>query len=168
MSKFENEILLETRNRLVNEISLLNLDEFNQHPEKDKWSIAQVCQHLFLVEKAFVYAISQGLKNGTKAEEKNIHIVSDKGLKLKAPDIVTPDEKLYEVQEILDSLNKSRTKLLAVLATIDDSSVLSERSAKHPFFDDLPLNQWIELLYIHESRHIEQIKDLKLVLDVKG
>jgi hypothetical protein len=50
---------------------------------------------------------------------------------------------------------------MGVLNKIDDKSILKEIAVKHPVFGDLSLDQWIELLYLHEHRHIEQIKDLK-------
>jgi hypothetical protein len=52
-------------------------------------------------------------------------------------------------------------KLMDVLVKIDDISILKEIAVNHPRFGNLPLDQWIELLYLHEQRHIEQIKDLK-------
>jgi hypothetical protein len=64
---------------------------------------------------------------------------------------------------MLNLLTKSRENLLNVLRSIDDKSILSKKAAKHPAFGELSLEQWIELLYIHEQRHIEQIKDIKLV-----
>ena len=55
----------------------------------------------------------------------------------------------------------SRKKFLDVLSSIEDKSLLVKKSAKHPVLGELPLYQWIELLYLHELRHIEQIKRLK-------
>ncbi|MFD2444809.1 DinB family protein [Bacillus sp. CGMCC 1.16607] len=158
----ENMNLIETRNRLIDEIFTLSNDEFNRNPDLYTWSIAQVCHHLLLVEKAFTYAIEMGLKKGQKAEQKNLNAIADRTMKLKAPEIVIPDTKLFEVQQMIDLLNDSRNSFMAVLHSIEDESILTERSAKHPLFDDLPLNQWVELLYLHEDRHIEQIKEIKI------
>jgi hypothetical protein len=167
MSKIENENLFETRNRLVNEINLLSFDRFNTSTDSNNWSIAQVCHHLILVEKRSADAIAMGLKriNGNKEERKEIHLALDRTKKLEAPEIVKPDVEPFEVQQIIDMLNNSRNKLLAVLNTVEDPSILAEKSAKHPRFGELPLNQWIELLYLHEQRHIEQIKEIKLLID---
>ena len=167
MSKLENDNLFETRNRLVNEITLLNYDEFNSRTDINKWSIAQVCHHLILVEKSSAYAIAFGLKriNGNRKERKKIHLILDRTKKFEAPEIVKPDIEPFEVRQIIDLLNDSRNKLLAVLSTVEDKSILAGKSVKHPRFGELPLNQWIELLYLHEQRHIEQIKDIKLLID---
>ena len=91
----------------------------------------------------------------------------DRTKKLKAPRIVEPDTTPFEVQQILDLLNHSRKKLLNLYSKIEDKSILAEKSVKHPAFGELPLDQWFEFLYLHEQRHIEQIKEIKLLLAAK-
>ncbi|MBP0725274.1 DinB family protein [Bacillus sp. RG28] len=164
MNTLANDKLIETRNHLLNEINLLSYDEFNKKPNSNEWSIAQICHHLYLVESKFTQAIEYGLKkiDGHETERKNIYVVSDKTVKLNAPDMVKPDVEPFEVQKIIELLSNSRNSLMTVLSNVEDSSVLSEKSAKHPFFGELPIDQWIDLVSIHEQRHIEQIKDIKL------
>jgi hypothetical protein len=166
MNTLANDKLIEVRNHLLSEINLLSYDEFNKKTNSNEWSIAQVCHHLILVEKAFAQAIEYGLKkvDGHETERKNIHIVSDKTVKLKAPDTVQPNSEPFEVQQIIELLSESRDFFNTVLSKIDDQSILSEKSVKHPLFGELPLDQWVELLYIHEQSHVEQIKDIKLLI----
>ncbi|MBY0123794.1 DinB family protein [Bacillus sp. S/N-304-OC-R1] len=169
MNKLVNDNLYETRNNLVKEITLLSDTELNRKPDMNMWSIAQVCHHLVLVEEASIKAIAWGLKDNdrTSKERKNIHLILDRTKKIKAPKIVEPDEKLFEVPQIIDLLNESRNKLMAFLSTIEDKAILEEKSVKHPALGELPLDQWIEQIYLHEQRHIEQIKEIKLLIDVK-
>ncbi|WP_028391237.1 DinB family protein [Bacillus cihuensis] len=170
MNKFVNDNLYETRNNLVKEIVLLSDDQLNSKPDMNMWSIAQVCHHLVLVEEASIKAIAWGLKESdrTQKERKNIHfILLDRTKKIKAPKIVEPDVESFEVPQIIDLLNDSRKKLMAFLSTIEDKSILEEKSVKHPSLGELPLDQWIEQIYLHEQRHIEQIIEIKLLLDIK-
>lgn len=171
MNKSLNDNLYETRNRLVKEIALLSGVQFNSKPNINMWSIAQVCHHLVLVEEASMKAIAWGLKamDSPQQERKNLHLLLlDRKKKIKAPKIVEPDVEPFEVQQIIDLLNDSRKKLLAFLSTIGDESILAEKSVKHPALGELSLDQWIEQIYIHEQRHIEQIKEIKLLLDVRN
>ena len=62
MNSLINEKLNETRENLIEEISALKNDSFNAKPDKAKWSIAQVCHHLALVELATIKAIYWGLR----------------------------------------------------------------------------------------------------------
>lgn len=170
MNKLVNDNLHETRNNLVKEITLLSDAQFNSKPDMNMWSIAQVCHHLVLVEEASIKAIAWGLKeiDSTQKERKNVHfILLDRTKKIEAPKIVEPDIDLFEVQQIIDMLNDSRKKLMTFLSTIEDKSILAEKSVKHPALGELPLDQWIEQIYVHEQRHTEQIKEIKLFLDAR-
>lgn len=168
MSKLENYNLIETRNRLVNETTSLSYDKFNNKPDSNKWSVAQVCHHLVLTERSFTKAIAWGLNNinRNKIERKNINLILDRTKKIEAPEMVKPNSEPIEVEQIIDLLHDSRNKLLAILNTVKDKSILAEKSAKHPIFGELPLDQWIELLYLHEQRHIEQIREIKVLIGV--
>ncbi|QFF99891.1 DinB family protein [Psychrobacillus glaciei] len=170
MDQFASDNLYETRNNLVKELTLLSDVQFNSKLDKNMWSIAQVCHHLVLVEEASIKAIAWGLKETgiTLIERKKIQpILLDRTKKLQAPKIVEPDVEPFEVQQIIDLLNDSRKKLMTFLSTIDDKSILAEKSMKHPALGELPLDQWIEQIYLHEQRHIEQIKEIKLLLDAR-
>ena len=37
----------------------------------------------------------------------------------------------------------------------------------HPALGELSLDQWIELIYLHEQRHISQIKEIKLLCEIE-
>ena len=169
MSNLVNDNLYETRNNLVKEITSLSYTQFNGRLGMNMWSIAQVCHHLVLVEQATIKAIAWGLKkvDNTQTKRKNVHLMLDRTKKFKAPEIVEPDVEPFEVQSIIDLLNDSRKKFLTFLSTIEDKSILAEKSFKHPALGELPLDQWIEQMYLHEQRHIEQIKEIKLLLDAR-
>jgi hypothetical protein len=162
MNNFK-EYLFTTREQLLNEISSLNDDEFNRIFEINKWSIAQICHHLLKTEilfrKAILFGLDQRILSNT--ERKPIQIVSDRSQKIQAPKVSEPSSEHFQVSQIIQLLSDSRNKLMGVLNKIDDKSILKEIAVKHPVFGDLPLDQWIELLYLHEHRHIEQIMDLK-------
>lgn len=169
MSNLVNDNLYETRNNLVKEIASLNYTQFNGRLGMNMWSIAQVCHHLVLVEQATIKAIASGLKkvDNTQTERKSVHLMLDRTKRFKAPEIVEPDVEPFEVQSIIDLLNDSRKKFLTFLSTIEDKSILAEKSFKHPALGELPLDQWIEQIYLHEQRHTEQIKGIKLLLDAR-
>lgn len=169
MSNLVNDNLYETRNNLVKEITSLSYTQFNGRLGMNMWSIAQFCHHLVLVEQATIKAIAWGLKkvDNAQTERKNVHLVLDRTKKFKAPKIVEPDVEPFEVQSIIDLLNDSRKKFLTFHSTIEDKSILAEKSFEHPALGELPLDQWIEQMYLHEQRHTEQIKEIKLLLDAR-
>lgn len=166
MSKLVIENLVSTRDLLLKEIDLLSYDELNKKPNSDSWSIAQVCLHLFLTESVFIQAIIYGLnkQNGKKADSKPIQNLADRTKKIKAPDIVLPGADPLDLRQIKELLNKSRNLFLEFYNQLEDKSVLAEKSTKHPVFGYLPLDQWVDLIHLHEARHIEQIQEIKSIL----
>ncbi|WP_127508945.1 DinB family protein [Paenibacillus humicus] len=152
-----------TRMKLLQEISALTDDEFNGMAGSGKWSIAQVCHHLLKTEKLFLKALSFGVEHGDRLQpaRKPIQSVSDRSEKFPAPKVSEPDAGPFQVAQIVQQLNDSRSNFIGFLDSIEPKSMLKEIAVNHPRFGDLPLDQWVELLYLHEQRHIEQIKDLK-------
>ena len=143
-------------------MKLLSYEEFNYIPEVNSWSIAQVCHHLALTEETFANAIAYGLKkSNVRSEPKKIDFILDRSKKLEAPEIVMPQLDSSEPLQLIEQLSHSRNVLNSVLNTVEDVSLLADKSVKHPVFGDLPLYQWVELLVLHEQRHIEQIKEIK-------
>ncbi|MGE7113775.1 DinB family protein [Lysinibacillus sp. NPDC047702] len=167
MNQFITDQLRETRNNLVAEIELLNNTQLNGKHEANSWSIAQVCHHLVLVEESSIKAIAWGLKQTDlkKTNRKNVQLIVDRSNKITAPKIVEPTEDIFTVQQIIELLSESRKKFITFLDTIEDKSILPEKSVKHPALGELPLDQWIEHIYLHEQRHIEQIKEIKGTLE---
>jgi uncharacterized damage-inducible protein DinB len=160
------ENLTGTRNRLLNEISGLSYEQLNKKPDEGTWSISQVCHHLYLSESVFTQAIIYGLNksNGKKAEPKPVQLAVDRSQKAKAPDMVVPGGAPLELEKITELLNQSRNLFLEFYDQLEDKSILKEKSTKHPLFGYTPLDQWVELIYLHEERHIDQIKEIKSLL----
>lgn len=162
MNRLADHNLSETRNRLLKEIASFNDENFNKKLAPDQWSPAQICHHLVLVEKAFANVIAYGVKKDKPiAEPKDLSFFKDRTKKINAPEMVLPTEEPLEVQQIKEMLQASRSEFLAVLERIEDRSILAKKSAKHPIYGDMPLDQWVEMLFLHEDRHIEQMRAIK-------
>lgn len=160
------EELIATRNRLLKEFSDLSNEDLNKKLDPDTWSVAQVCHHLYLSESIFTQAIIYGLNksNGRKAEPVPVQLAAERTQKAKAPDIVAPGDDPLDSEQIKELLNHSRSLFFEFYNQLEDKSVLAEKSVKHPLFGYMPLDQWVELIYLHEERHIEQIKEIKSLL----
>ncbi|MFJ5788668.1 DinB family protein [Lysinibacillus sp. NPDC093197] len=157
------EQLSATRAQLLKEITIYNNTQFNQKPDENSWSIAQICHHLVLVEASTIKAITWGLSSQENSEPKrlNVQLIKDRTRKLKAPKIVEPSDEPFEIQQILTLLDDTREQFTAYLQAIEDPSLLAKKAVQHPAFGKLPLDQWIEQVYLHEQRHIEQIHERK-------
>ncbi|MBD8521167.1 DinB family protein [Lysinibacillus fusiformis] len=152
-----------TREQLLQEINHLSDTEFNDKPDAQNWSIAQICHHLILVEEATKKAVTWGLKSQEQSspERKDMQLLLDRTRKFQAPSIVEPSEEPFHVQKMVESLATTRAEFLGFLETIEDTDALAKRTVKHPALGECPLDQWIEQIYLHEQRHIQQIQEIK-------
>ncbi|WP_195575579.1 DinB family protein [Paenibacillus sp. 1001270B_150601_E10] len=157
-----NQKLAETRVELLSILDGVKEDQLNKQKDFESWSISQVCQHLIKTEELYIIAIRKGLKSKEDSflENKPVEFLLDRNNKLEAPEIAKPTNELLEYQVILEKLNDSRQKLHELLNTVEDPSVLSRRHYLHPVFKEMLLIDWIKSLYLHEQRHIKQIKEL--------
>lgn len=169
MNQLINDHLCKTRNDLVEEIKVLSDTQLNAKPDANSWSIAQICHHLVLVEESTVKAIAWGLKQevNKQMERKNVQLIVDRTKKITAPKIVEPADDFFTVKQIIELLDASRKKLTTFLNTIEDPTILAEKSVNHPAIGELALDQWLEQIYFHEQRHIEQIKEIKALIKVE-
>ncbi|WP_251551535.1 DinB family protein [Neobacillus muris] len=162
------EKLAETRFILLKEISSFTDEDLNRAPYQNTWSVGQIGIHLYLSELFFTKSIMYGLTKSTDQEylpkQKPLQLLTDRSFKVKAPDLLLPGTGPFPKKQIIQMLEESRTKLLDVLNTIDDELVLTIKAAKHPFLGSLPLNQWVETVYLHEKRHLDQIREIKAVI----
>jgi hypothetical protein len=138
-------------------------------PEGEKWSLAQLVEHIAIVEdgmtqicrKLLLKAQTEDKKSdgtATISESFLIKGVEAAGLKFEAPERVRPTgtktiaESLAKMEENRENLKKLRP----LFETVDGT----EHKFPHPFFGDLTAQEWLALIGGHELRHIRQIKNL--------
>lgn len=157
-----NQKLEETRTELLVIVASMNGYQINKQKDFGGWSISQVCQHLYITEELYVVAIRKGLKSKEDSfiAKKPVERLLDRSEKIEAPEIAKPSNEVIECQVIIEKLNNSRLKLHELLSKVEDSSVLSRRYYVHPVFREMLLIEWLESLYLHEQRHIQQIKEI--------
>ncbi|MEH7417965.1 DinB family protein [Neobacillus drentensis] len=150
------------REEVLRSVSGLSNEQLNTQVQEGRWSIMQVLHHLYLIEGAVTFAISDQLANGqTKSiSEKPIHLAVNQSTKIKAPSTVEPENKFITLVEMKKKLSQSREALTKVVDTADPS-LLTQRAYPHPVFGELSLKQWIPLIGLHEKRHLAQIEELK-------
>lgn len=154
--------LTETRDELLGIVAGLNRDQLNKRLDLNSWSISQVCQHLSMTEELYTVAIKRGLKSTEDSfvESKPLEFMLDRSRRLEAPDIAKPTEEIFECDDIMEKLSRSREKLYELLDAIEDPTLLNRRHFTHPVFKEMLLTEWVRSLYMHEQRHIQQIQEI--------
>lgn len=150
----------ETRGELLESFKDLSDEQINQKPAVDKWSISQVVSHVSMVEKNVVKGVLEALKaKSEKVEEKDLSFVTDRSKKVKSK--TEPSSAFLTKQQLMDLLEDSRFNHLRSVFNEAHEVALAEKSMNHPAFGVISLKNMVDFIWMHEARHIEQIKEIK-------
>lgn len=142
-------------------------------PARDRWSAAEVLEHLTLVERIFGGRIVKALddaKSGLAVEAQARtplpdaveQRMKDRVNKRQAPETAQPTGTV-DVAAGWAALEGNHATLRSAL-TGCDGLALSQVALDHPFFGTMTVYQWVELMAAHEGRHTEQIREIGVVL----
>lgn len=154
------------REELIHTVAGLSDEQLNAHPEEGRWSVAQVMEHLYLMEGSITKGISHTLasEESRPAEDKPISATLNRDIKVKAPSFVEPSDSFRSLSELKEMLSESRNRFNQVVEQADPSE-LEQKSFPHPMFKNLSLKQWISFVGLHEKRHLMQIEELIMKLN---
>ena len=140
-----------------------------ERPGTDRWSVAEVLEHLALVEGRFKTALGDRLAEakarGLAAEHDTSPIVGtfdvagllDRRTRHQAPDVVRPQGGDW--QTAWTRLEDTRRSFLDVFLA-GDGLALGDVVHAHPRLGSLNLYQWGVWLGGHEARHTEQVREI--------
>jgi hypothetical protein len=143
-------------------------------PAADRWSVAEVLEHLALVEERFKTIIADRLTearaSGLGAERETSPIVPtlnlagilDRSSKHQAPDVVRPQGSDWTTA--WSRLEDVRRSFLGVYGS-GDGLALADVVHVHPRLGSLNLYQWGVWVGGHEARHTEQIREIAATLN---
>lgn len=160
-----------TRARLLQVVGEFDDEQHAFRPAPDRWSVAQLCDHLSKVEAQVVGLIGRVL---AKAEESGAaraagapfapvsieeFVEKARGVKLNAPEAVHPEEA-RPLAESLAALRDTRDALRSLRPRLEQVDGHAARFP-HPSAGPLNLYQWLLFIGSHEARHVAQIEALK-------
>ncbi|MEQ1765424.1 MAG: DinB family protein [Pyrinomonadaceae bacterium] len=155
------------REKFKSAFASLSDEQLNAKPEGEGWSIAQIVEHVAVVNGGALRICSKLLGKGETAGKSNDGSVfispefieagsSAVGQKLEAPEMVRPINNIPLVDSIakLDELQGQYAELKEKFATVDGV----DAKFPHPYFGDLSAQEWLVLSGAHEIRHLKQIR----------
>ncbi len=155
------------RERFKETVGNLTDEQADALPKEGKWTVAQLVEHIAMVEDGMTRICAKLLnqaKEAGKTSDGTAKMSGDflqkaKGasqIKLEAPERVHPTGS----QTIAESLAKmeDNRKRLNELRPLFESVECSDFKFPHPAFGDLTAHEWLALVGGHEMRHIAQIK----------
>ena len=140
------------------------------HPAADRWSVAEVLEHLGRVEEQLTRLLAAKLAEarltgalGPERESGPIadslgDLLLDRRRRITAGDRVLPRGEM-DAATALATLDRTRTKLRDLVLSHDGLS-LGAVSHPHPAFGALDGYQWFAFIGSHEARHAAQIREI--------
>lgn len=154
-----------TRQAFLKSIDGLTEAQWTFKAGADRWSIAEVAEHIAISEETILGMIQTKMlaappRSGPGlSDEKLIAGVTDRSQKATAPEMLKPVNKWGTREALTKDFNAARDKTIAwVKSTKED---LRAHAAPHPAFGPLDIHQWVLLLAGHSARHTAQIDEVK-------
>jgi uncharacterized small protein (DUF1192 family) len=157
------------RGKLIEIVLGLTDEQANALPEGEKWSVANLVEHIAIVENSITRisakllgeAQAKGATAGGEAkisEDFRQKLAWGKDQKFQAPERVHPSGKLT-IAESLAKLDENKYAL-ENLRPLFESVECSDFKFPHPAFGDISAHEWLALIGGHEMRHIRQIENV--------
>jgi hypothetical protein len=148
--------------KLSTTVAAIDPNLFPKRPAEDEWSVAEVIQHLCLVEARTLSGLELALRappTRVSSLKKLIPpIVSVRFPRVKAPKAVEPLNSLPK-EESLSSYNDVRDQLKQFCIK-HGRKQLKQTSLRHPFFGDIDGVTAVSMVAFHELRHYKQIRGI--------
>ena len=149
--------------QLLETVSPLDPGLFSKRPSDDEWSVAQIVQHLCLVEERVIKDLEAALAKepqsvGFLRRLLPTSIVSSRLLRVKSPKAVRPVAVL-EKEVTIENFNRARNSLKQLCSTHGHDR-FKKLVFKHPFLGDIDGVATISFIGYHERRHYKQIREV--------
>lgn len=158
----------EKRRELLQSFEGVDGDRLCRRAAPDGWSVAEILEHLRMVESGVARLITKRVGQAKEAglgEEKSTSSVMPsfnpysamlERAVLQAPATVQPRENI-DISDALEGLESSREALRAAVVSASGLA-LGEIKHTHQILGELDLYQWLIFVGQHEGRHRKQIE----------
>ena len=160
--------LKETKDKFVKEISGLSESQLNFKSSPEKWSIAEVAEHIIIAED-FVFSLITdkvvkapapiGKENFRINDQAIIAVATNRNIKVKTGEILEPNGRWKTKNDLLNGFEKTREKTVLFFETTKED--LRNHFAVNPVIGMVDAYQWFIFLTAHSERHLAQIEELK-------
>ena len=162
------------REKFKQAFASLSDEQLNAHPAGEAWSVAEIVEHVAIVNGGTLRICTKLLGKGEadgKPNDGSVFISpefveaasSAVGQKLEAPETVRPVNSVPIADSLakLDELQSHYAALKTKFETIDGI----DAKFPHPYFGDMSAQEWLLLSGAHEVRHLKQIRRVLEAID---
>ena len=159
--------LEQTRQAFLQSISGLSDAQWTFKAGPDRWSIAEVAEHIAVSETTILQIVTDQIMKGPAvprnpnpvSDEKLLAWLLDRTSKFQAPEMLKPTNRWATREALTKDFIAAREKTATYVKTTTDD--LHGHAGPHPVFKMLDGYQWVLLLSGHSARHTAQIEEVK-------
>ncbi len=162
-----NKHLTETRDHMLSVLDGLSDEQLNFKPDDVTWSIAEVVEHLAIIENTFGGMVHKTVADGPNpalkdslvfTDEQIMPAITDRSNKVKTSKPFEPSGKYGSYEATLQAFLEKRSELIEYVKTTDDD-------LRNRYNNDLPFGavdgvQLIVFTAAHTERHVLQMEEV--------
>ena len=158
--------LNQTRDGVIAATKGLSEAQLKFKPGPDRWSVAEVVEHLALIEDLVAQSVLARIPaapapssewDARKVDAMVLEKMVDRSAKFQAPEPAVPTGR-WTPAETLEHFLAGRTQTVAYLKSATD---LRGHVVAHPVFGPMDGYEWVLAIAAHTERHTKQILEVK-------
>jgi hypothetical protein len=155
-----------THERITQLARTLTPEQWSFKPAEDRWSIAEVAEHILISEQGLKEIIMGPLMNSPRAEEAAAEnrgemimtFMRDRSQKFQAPEQARPTGRWPSQETFLAAWKAERSATLEWVKTTDAD--LHGHQFNNPAFGPADGHEWLAFLAGHAERHVLQMEEV--------
>jgi hypothetical protein len=164
------DLLNKTEKEFLQAVEGLTDQQWSFKPGPDRWSVAEVAEHIVLAEASMFDLATKSLNDPLDAKweatlgKTNMlrRALPDRSTKVDAPPAIRPQHAMTRA-ELMARFKQQRARTLAYAQ--ETEAPLKAHTAANPFFGPLNAHQWLLYIPLHHLRHDLQIAEVKTAAD---
>ncbi len=157
-----------TRGNFLKSIAGLSQKQWAFKPAPDRWSVAEVAEHITVAESTIFAGVQRALQSPADPAKRELvkgkdqlilQRLADRSHKAQAPEILRPTGRWATEADLIKAFEAARATSIQYIRTTNDD--LRDHFFDHPVFGTLDAYQWLLFLSAHSARHTAQIEEVK-------
>jgi hypothetical protein len=147
---------------LITLLSRFDQEQINVVPFEGSWTAGQLAQHMVKANSGFADILKGPVKDTERKPDEVIPKIKGDflnfNIKMKAPDILIPEAKNYDKNELVSGLKRIRENVVNAAETLDLTKTCV--AFELPVYGYLTRQEAVAFVTCHTLRHTHQLKNI--------
>lgn len=152
-----------TRKQFLDIVTTVSVEQLRYKPAPNRWSIAEIAEHLTLVEDSVFQAAQAALQKPVSEpnpalDEKIQQGGASRARRVNAPEGFVPTGRWTKAADLAGEFKSRRDRNIEFVQTT--SADMRRHALPHPALGPLDAYQWFLFAAAHADRHIQQMREV--------